>query len=184
MGTFLAIGKWSKEYQVAEIATFVRLGNGYSEDVQVLYQPVRVEPFIISLKLAVGEYLIEVNEEGEFKVNGELIEVGGDDVAPYDMDARVECVDKKIRQRYWYYLDGRDPAKLLHSEPIATNKRTYVVVNYVNIVGHFLVIGSCDGDSTVIVHTFVRLGNGYPASEVEEVEPLVDLKPSVEEVNW
>lgn len=76
----------------------------------------------------------------------------------------MECVDSYIRSRYWYYLGGRDPALLLHAEPIATNRRTYVVANYVNIVGHFLVIASCNGSDTVIVHTFVRLGNGYMAS--------------------
>lgn len=148
------------------------------------YGPVKIEPFIISLRLNQGEYLIEVDEKGDFTVNGELFEVDEKEEIPeVNINEHIACADKFIRSRYWYYLAGRDPALLLHAEPIATNKRTYVVMNYVNIVGHFLVISSCNEKSTSIVHTFVRLGNGYMASEIEEVQP-VELRPSVEEINW
>lgn len=33
VGTFLTIASWDKQSQVSEIHTFVRLGNGYQEDI-------------------------------------------------------------------------------------------------------------------------------------------------------
>ena len=46
-----------------------------------------------------------------------------------------------------------------------TSLRLYIVITYVNIVGTFLVIGSCDADDIIHVNTFVRLGAG--AANVE-----------------
>ena len=70
VGTFLVIASWNKEIQAAEINTFVRLGNGYSQDIQTPYSPVDIEPFIISLRLSQGEFLIEMDEDGNFRING------------------------------------------------------------------------------------------------------------------
>lgn len=73
VGTFLVIASWDKSTQSSEINTFVRLGNGFDQDIQTPYSPVNIQPFIISLRLANGEYLIEIDESGDFKVNGKLI---------------------------------------------------------------------------------------------------------------
>lgn len=66
-------------------------------------------------------------------------------------------MDDHVRKTYWYYLDK---ARLIHQESILTTLRLYVVLTYVNIVGTFLVIGSCDANDVVQVNTFVRLGAG------------------------
>ena len=70
MGTFLCIADWKKEDRTTNILTFVLLGDGSSEDV---YGPINIEPFFISLKLIEGEYLIELDADGNFSVNGEII---------------------------------------------------------------------------------------------------------------
>ena len=70
VGTFLVIASWTKETQESEVNTFVRLGNGYSEDIETPYSPVDIDPFIISLRLSVGEFLIEMDEDGNFQVTG------------------------------------------------------------------------------------------------------------------
>ena len=82
VGTFLVIGSWDKASQQAQINTFVRLGNGYSEDIQTPYSPVNIDPFIISLRLKHGEYLIEMDEDGNFRINGELINVDTEEEEP------------------------------------------------------------------------------------------------------
>ena len=54
VGTFLCIASWNKPEEVSEINTFVRLGNGYSKDIETPYSAVSIDPFIIALKLAHG----------------------------------------------------------------------------------------------------------------------------------
>ena len=56
----------------------MRLGNGFDKDIETPYSPVNIQPFIISLRLAHGEYLIEMDENGQFRVNGKLIGADGD----------------------------------------------------------------------------------------------------------
>ena len=71
VGTFLVIASWVKGSETSEVNTFVRLGNGYSQDVSTPYSPVNVDPFIISLRLSQGEFLIEMDDEGNFVVTGQ-----------------------------------------------------------------------------------------------------------------
>lgn len=75
VGTFLVIGSWNKTIQEAEVNTFVRLGNGYSKDVETAYGPVEIDPFIISLRMSSGEYVLEMDENGNFKVNGKTMNI-------------------------------------------------------------------------------------------------------------
>lgn len=42
VGTFLGIGSWDHATQVGEVNTFVRLGNGYDENIQTPYEPVDI----------------------------------------------------------------------------------------------------------------------------------------------
>ena len=79
-----------------------------------------------------------------------------------DVDVKTRAVDEHIRKKYWYYLQK---ANIIHNEHILTSLRLYIVITYVNIVGTFLVIGSCDADDIIHVNTFVRLGAG--AANVE-----------------
>ena len=65
IGTFLAITSWYHETQASELNTFVRLGNGYDKDIETPYSPVDINPFVISLRLKHGEFLIEIDENGD-----------------------------------------------------------------------------------------------------------------------
>lgn len=66
-------------------------------------------------------------------------------------------MDQYVRDKYWYYLKG---AAIIHKDSLQTTQRVYAVFTYINIVGTFLVITSCDADNNVQVNTFVRLGAG------------------------
>ena len=119
-----------------------------------------------------------MDENGNFKVNGNVVnteEEKGPEIV--DIDAKTKVVDEYIRKTYWYYLLR---AELIHVESIRTTQRTYVVLTYVNIVGTFLVIGSCDADDNVQVNTFVRLGAG--ARKAEEVKPI-EIRPAIIDVS-
>lgn len=123
-----------------------------------------------------------MDENGEFRINGRLINMDEEEekvMTNIDVDAKTKAVDEHLRNTYWYYLGGRDPALLVHSESILTSKRVYVVLTYVNIVGTFLVIGSCDENDNVWVNTFVRLGKGHLTSDIKEVAPPIAIKPAV-----
>lgn len=69
------VSSWERSAQVAHINTFVRLGNGYHRDVETPYSPVSIQPFIISLRLMEGEYMIDMDENGDFVVRGQLIDL-------------------------------------------------------------------------------------------------------------
>ena len=73
------IASWNKGSETSEVNTFVRLGNGYSKDIETPYSPVNIDPFIISLRLSQGEFLIEMDDEGNLIVNGNnmTIDMGG-----------------------------------------------------------------------------------------------------------
>ena len=171
IGTFLAITSWYHETQVSELNTFVRLGNGYDKDIETPSSPVDINPFVISLRLKNGEFLIEIDE------NGEII-CREDGYCPKDpadgsegelviTDEKVAKLDQHVRDTYWYYLDK---AAIIHTESIPTNQRVYAVFTYVNIIGTFLVIASCDLNDVMQINTFVRLGAG--AKNPTEVKPI------------
>lgn len=176
VGTFLCIASWYKSTQTSEINTFVRLGNGYSKDVENIYSPVDIDPFVISLRLSEGELLLELTEDGQFKISGPgVLDINKEGTATTVtqelIDAKIKCTDKYVRDTYWYYL--RD-AKLVNSESIATTQRIYAVLTYINIVGTFLVIGSCNSEEIVQINTFVRLGAGSTG----EIRPI-KIEPTV-----
>ncbi len=123
-----------------------------------------------------------MDENGDFRVNGKLIEMDDSEenaITNIDVDAKTKAVDEHLRKTYWYYLGGRDPALLVHAESILTSKRVYVVLTYINIVGTFLVIGSCDENDNVWVNTFVRLGAGHFTKDIKEIPPPISIKPAV-----
>ena len=166
--------------------TFVRLGNGYDENIDTLYDPVDIQPFVISLRLTHGEFLIEIDENGDvicvdgvynqFCPDPSLINGGGNgngiDLGGFTQE-KVQLLDEYIRANYWQYVRG---AKIIHFETIPTSLRLYAVFTYVNIVGTFLVITSCDADDVIQVNTFVRLGAG--SRNLDEIEAIV-LEPKV-----
>ena len=54
VGTFLVITTWEKSSETTQVNTFVRLGNGYAAGSGALYDPVKIDPFVISLQLGEG----------------------------------------------------------------------------------------------------------------------------------
>ena len=77
-------------------------------------------------------------------------------------------------------MGGRDEAILVHSERIVTSLKIYVVLTYINIVGTFLGIFSCDKDDNIFVNTFVRLGGGV--RNAKKLEPI-EMKLSIIDIN-
>jgi hypothetical protein len=74
VGTFLVITTWDKAGQTTQVNTFVRLGDGYETGSGALYGPVKIDPFVISLQLGEGEYMITINEDGTITViNGPTV---------------------------------------------------------------------------------------------------------------
>lgn len=72
VGTFLVITTWTKSAQQTQINTFVRLGNGYEAGSGANYDPVNIDPFIVSLALGPDEYMVVVNADGTITVTGNL----------------------------------------------------------------------------------------------------------------
>jgi hypothetical protein len=70
--------------------------------------------------------------------------------------------DRYLRKTYWYYIRGAD---LIQEQTISTNLRNYFLFTYVNIVGTFFVIATCDSNEVINANTFVRLGPGGQPSE-------------------
>jgi len=70
VGTFLVITTWTKADQKTQINTFVRLGNGFEEGSGAHYDPVNIDPFIVTLALGPDEYMVVVNADGTVTVTG------------------------------------------------------------------------------------------------------------------
>ena len=51
VGTFLVVTTWDKSAEVTHVNHFVRLGNGYAEGSGAIYDPILIEPFVITLQL-------------------------------------------------------------------------------------------------------------------------------------
>jgi len=164
VGTFLVISTWGKADQRLQINTFVRLGNGYEEGSGANYDPVNIDPFVVTLALGPDEYMVVVNEDGTISVTGNTDRFdnangnGNEPAVPEfdivaDMKEKCAIVDQLNRVQYWYYLDKADH--------IPTSIQYYCVFVYVNIVGTFLSISHWNIESkTGGVNTLVRLGNG------------------------
>ena len=171
VGTFLVITTWEKETQVLQINTFVRLGNGFEEGSGANYDPVNIDPFVVTLALGPDEYMVVVNEDGTITVTGDQGRFdaangngngaeegnGGFNIVD-DMKAKCAIVDQLNRDQYWYYLDK---AELVSENHLPTSEKYYCVFVYVNIVGTFLSISSWNlATEAGAVNTLVRLGNG------------------------
>ena len=72
VGTFLVISTWNKATAKTQVNTFVRLGNGFAENSGQRYDPVDIDPFIVTLSLGPDEYMVVVNEDGSVTVTGNV----------------------------------------------------------------------------------------------------------------
>ena len=112
------ISTWNKASARTQINTFVRLGNGFAENSGQRYDPVNIDPFIVTLSLAPDEYMVVVNEDGTVSVTGNierynavmgLTDEGEPPKSDFnivdDMDEKCAKVDAFNRDTYWYYLD-------------------------------------------------------------------------------
>ena len=195
VGTFLVITTWTKETQTTQINTFVRLGNGFEEGSGANYDPVDIEPFIVSLALGPDEYMVVVNADGTVTVTGnvdlynEALGINGENAAngedgnggfniTADMEEKCALADAFNREKYWYYLDK---AELVNSNRIPTSVQYYCVFVYVNVVGTFLSISHYNLETGHVgVNTLVRLGNGK--AEGANYGP-VQLTPAILELD-
>ena len=159
VGTFFTIASYYYDRDLSEVNTLVRLGNGNRNGQPEGYNPASIEPFTFTLKNIDGiDLVISNNEQGELNVNGEELNVDGGDSGSSQEEVNVcqNLSDQFLRKNYWYYLNG---AKLVHKEVLPARGKVYQILSYINVVGTFLVITSCDGEQ-VQANTFVRLGRG------------------------
>lgn len=169
VGTFFTIASYYFDEQVSEVNTLVRLGNGDRNGQPEGYNPAAIEPFTITLKDIDGvDIVIANNEQGELTVDGDGVNVvgGDDDSTPEEVNKCKDLSDAFLRKNYWYYLNG---AKLAHEEVLPARGRVYQILSYINVVGTFLVITSCEGEQ-VQSNTFVRLGRGAVDADLSIIE--------------
>ena len=70
----------------------VRIGNGYSAYVQTNYDPVMIDPFILTLRLSDGEVEISLADDGTLTVDGQVIDLtNNSNVDPNEAEAR--CIE-------------------------------------------------------------------------------------------
>jgi hypothetical protein len=56
---------------VTQVNAFVRLGNGYDSSANGrIYDPVLIDPFVVSIALASNEFMVVVNPDGTITVTG------------------------------------------------------------------------------------------------------------------
>ena len=168
VGTFLAITTWNKENEYFDVNTLVRLGNGYEEGSGAHYKPIAVEPLKLRYTLGDDEYIIEISDCCDIKINGKAIgHLKKED--PVDEESLVEqckVFSAHAKEQFWYYLQD---AKCVYSSVGRTNHRNYCLLTYLNHAGTFLVIGTTSKDQCH-VSTFVRLGAGN--AEGTKYEPV------------
>ena len=71
VGTFLVSTSWTRATQITKINAFVRLGNGYDSTANgKIYDPVLIDPFVVSIALAPNEFMVMVNPDGTVTVTG------------------------------------------------------------------------------------------------------------------
>jgi hypothetical protein len=176
VGTFLVSTSWDKTTQSTQVNAFVRLGNGYNSQI---YDPVHIDPFVVSIALKSDEYMVTVNPDGTISVTGNLalynLENGQATFnVTADMNKKAIEVDKFNRDQYWYYLEG---SQLIAESSICTNDQYYYVFIYVNPIGTFLSLSHFNlKDKSSGINTLVRLGDGIQLGN--NFGP-VNLSPSV-----
>jgi hypothetical protein len=185
VGTFLVSTSWDKATQVTKINSFVLLGNGYDSSANGrIYDPVLIDPFVISIALGPNEFMVVVKPDGTVTVTGnkELYELEKNGGAPStntfnvaaDMAKKLVTVDQLNRDQYWYYLNN---STIIAQSSIATNDQYYFVFIYVNPIGTFFALAHWNiAKQTAGINTLVRLGEGIPIGA--NFGP-VNLSPSV-----
>ena len=179
VGTFLAITSWKNQSDSFDVNTLVRLGNGYAKNSGANYKPVNLRLARFRYSLGPGQYLIDINDGGDVKLNGKVL---SDDLAKNigkgkrgkDSDEllvkRCHEFSEFTRKKFWYYLKG---ARVVYSSVGSTAERDYCLVTYVNVAGTFFAIGSDVKKTRVCeVNTFVRVGGGYEDDCDRECEPI------------
>lgn len=183
VGTFLVSTSWDKSTQITKINSFVLLGNGYDSSANgKIYDPVLIDPFVISIALGPNEFMVVVGPDGTVTVTGnkalyEQEKNGGSSNTfnvTADMAKKVVTVDKFNRDQYWYYLNN---STIIAQTSIATNDKYYFVFIYVNRIGTFFALSHYNlATKTSGINTLVRLGEGIPIGA--NFGP-VNLSPSV-----
>lgn len=176
VGTFLAITTWKNQSSTFDVNTLVRLGNGFAKNSNANYKPVNLRLTRFRYSLGPGQYLIDLNDCGDIKLNGK--ELSNDlhenmGKSKHDKNGLLvkKCQDfsEYTRKKFWYYLQN---ANVVYSSVGSTSDRNYCLITYVNVAGTFFVIGSeALKDKSCQVNTFVRLGNGCEGED--EYEPVV-----------
>lgn len=180
VGTFLVSTSWEKSTSITKVNSFVRLGNGYDSSANGrIYDPVLIDPFVVSIALADNEFMVVIDPNGTVTVTGnytlyELAKFGPKFNVTEDMNKKAKSVDQFNRDQYWYYLDN---SQLIASTSICTNDQYYYVFIYVNRIGTFLSLSHYNlANKSSGINTFVRLGDGIPIGA--DFGP-VNLSPSV-----
>lgn len=184
VGTFLVSTSWNKSDQQTKVNSFVRLGNGYDSSANgKIYDPVLIDPFVVSIALGPNEFMETIDSHGNVVVTGNLTLYNMEKNANQttnkfnvaaDMAQKAVTVDKFNRDQYWYYLNN---STIIAQTSIATNEQYYFVFIYVNPIGTFLALSHWDlATKTAGINTLVRLGDGIPIGA--NFGP-VNLSPSV-----
>lgn len=147
VGTFLAITTWKNQSSEFTVNTLVRLGNGYAKNSNANYKPVHLNIQHFRYSLGSGQYLIDVSDCGDVKLNGkELSDNLKDNIKKErhyeDEDFLVKKCERfsnYVKEKFWYYLKN---ANVVYSSVGSANDRNYCLVTYLNIAGTFFVIGS------------------------------------------
>lgn len=147
VGTFLAITTWKNQSSTFDVNTLVRLGNGYAKNSHANYRPVKLELRHFRYSLGAGEFLIDVSDGGDVKLNGKELSdnLSGNLKKEKHYESYEELVAKCkefsefTEKKFWYYLQG---AHVVYSSAGTVNDKNYCLVTYVNNAGTFFVIGN------------------------------------------
>lgn len=147
VGTFLAITTWKNQSSTFDVNTLVRLGNGYAKNSGANYKPVKLSLRHFRYSLGAGEFLIDVSDCGDVKLNGKELSDNLDDNLKKEKhyQSYEELVEKCkefsefTEKKFWYYLKG---AQVVYSSAGTVNDKNYCLVTYVNNAGTFFVLGN------------------------------------------
>lgn len=176
IGTFLAISNYADRGRTITINTFVRVGEGCTDDSQI-FDPIVPQTFVISLDLGDGEYFAPHDpEEKHFNFTEGWARQKWFKNKQEQERIHQNClkVEKFIKKEYWYYLTP-DTTTLDFSES-NPGSRCYCSFTFINYVGLFQVIGQWDSrTNSATVNTFVRLGDGSDPSNISKCNILPSI---------
>jgi len=174
VGTFLAVSNYLVGSGKTTVNTFVRLGEGYEVE-EERFAPISVAPFVISVDLGDGEYLVPHDDSASvdtftFSETWARSKAFKSKKQQDDVHNKCGLVEKYLRKNYWYYLPD---AITLDSSESSGIKNCYCVFHFVNTVGLWEAIARWDySTNSPQVNTFVRLGDGYDSKKVEKCNIL------------